>query len=111
HDRGTLSSARGAGGGRAAARSLLRRAKADSRALQGTVLRLRGRRGGAPLQPAADRRRPDQGALRTTAASLPGLTRQSIQFDKLFFRWMPGSSPSMTSGRQRRLVLIRLEYT
>src|SRR5262249_27339625 len=38
--------------------------------------------------------------------SLPGSTRQSIDLRKSFLRrrWMPGSSPGMTSGKRRPLV-------
>ena len=74
HHRGPLSPAGRAGGGRPAARSVVRRAEADPRALQGAVLCLRRRRGGAPLQSAPDRRRPDQGALgsaKSPAVALP----------------------------------------
>ena len=58
-----VSSARRAGGGRRAARCLVRRAEEDPAALQRAVLSLQRRRRGAALQPAADRRRADQGAV------------------------------------------------
>ena len=50
-----------AGGGRPAARSVVRRAEENPAALPRPVLSVRRRRRGAPLQPAADRRRVDQG--------------------------------------------------
>src|SRR4029453_1745290 len=67
---GPLSSARRAGGGRPVARSLLRRAETNSRALQGAVLLLRRRRRGAPLQSAAHRPRLAQGTLFAVCAPL-----------------------------------------
>ena len=66
-----LSAAGRAGGGGRAARSLLRGAEEDPAALPGAVLSLQRRRRGAALQPAADRRRADQGAVGTLRARAP----------------------------------------
>ena len=68
HHRRPLSADDHAGAGRPAARCLVCGAKKDFRALQGAILCLRRRRGGATLQSAADRCRPDQGAVRRRAA-------------------------------------------
>src|SRR5262249_54986585 len=62
-DRGALPSAGRAGGRPGAARSELRRAQEGAPALQRPVLPLQPWCRGAPLQPAADRRRPDQGIV------------------------------------------------
>src|SRR6267154_791170 len=44
---------------------------------------------------------------RAPLPSLPGLTRQSITFARLFRRgWMPGSRPGMTSSVQRLYGLV-----
>src|SRR5207244_7799432 len=67
HPRCALSSAGGAGGGGSAARRQLRGAKENPQALPRSVLPLRRRRGGATLQPAADRRGPDSGILTSLA--------------------------------------------
>ena len=63
-----------------AARSLVRRAEEDPRALQRPVLRLRWRQGSAPLQPAADRRRPDQASL-AVAPMPPFLSSLAIRLN------------------------------
>src|SRR5262249_23636867 len=67
-----LPAAGGAGGGGHPARCELRRAEAHPAALQRRLLRMRRRRRGAPLQPHADRRRPDRRAVtaRPTAHAL-----------------------------------------
>ena len=69
HARGPLSSSGHPGGGRAAARSIVCRAKANSRTLQGAVLCLRRRGGSAAFQSAVDRCRLDQRALMAKALS------------------------------------------
>ena len=69
HARGALSASGHPGGRRAAARSIVCRAKANSRTLQGAVLCLCRRGGGAAFQSAADRCRLDQRALMPQALS------------------------------------------
>ena len=58
-----VSSDRRDGGGGRSARCVVRRAEEDPAALPRAVLSLQWRRRGAPLQPDADRRRADQGAV------------------------------------------------
>ena len=65
---GAISAIGDPGSRRHPARSLVRRAEADHVAMQGRVLCLQGWRGSPPLQSIADRRRPDPGAVRSTAA-------------------------------------------
>ena len=60
--------------------SLVRRAEEDHAALRRNVLSLRRRDGGATIQPAADRRRPDQGALAGQDARLLRLLLASLAF-------------------------------
>ena len=58
-----LSPAGAAGSRRPAARCVVRRAEEHHAPLQGHLLRLQERRGSPPVQPPADRRRDDQGAV------------------------------------------------
>ena len=73
HARCRLSADRDPGRRRRAARSVLCRAEEHHAPLQGRVLHLQQGRRGAPLQPAADRCRVDQGACRS-ATSPPSPT-------------------------------------
>src|SRR5271170_6159982 len=66
--------------------------------MQGAVLRLQGWRGGAPVQSAADRGRPDSGAVRSIARKPEPRARSQVR--------VPRPRSSVSLNRQKAAVTV-----